>query len=87
LQTSTKKCTYISTSFGNRKTAAEPISEEFEKYLLSSLIEELNHLFPVDLATDLICDRYIDSDVFDENIAGPGCPEIYFSGFYINIDT
>jgi hypothetical protein len=37
-------------------------------YLLLSLIEEINHLFPMDLATDFICDRYTDSDVFDENM-------------------
>jgi hypothetical protein len=46
----------------------EPISEKFEKYLLLSLIEEINHLFPMDLATDFIFDRYMDSDVFDENM-------------------
>ncbi len=46
----------------------EPISEKFEKYLLLSLIEDINHLFPMDLATDFICDRYMDSDVFDENM-------------------
>ncbi len=70
MQTSTEKCTYITSSFGNCKTAAEPISEEFEKYLLSSLIKELNHLFPVDLAKVFFCDRYIDSDMFDENMMG-----------------
>jgi hypothetical protein len=67
-QTSTEKCTYVSTGFSNLKMAAEPISEEFEKYLLLSLIEELNHLFPMDLATDFICDGYMDSDVFNENM-------------------
>jgi hypothetical protein len=67
-QNSTEKSTYITTGFGNLKTAAEPISEEFEKYLLTSLIEELNNLFPVNLATDFICDRFMDSDVFDETM-------------------
>ncbi len=67
-QTCTDKCTFISTGFGNVKTAAKLISEDFEKYLLSSLIEELNHLFPMNLATDFICDRYTESDVFDENM-------------------
>jgi hypothetical protein len=50
-QTSTEKITYVTTGFGNLKTAADPISEEFERYLLTSLIEELNNLFPVNLAT------------------------------------
>ncbi len=60
-QISTEKSTYITTGFGNLKTAAEPISEEFEKYLLTSLIDEL-----VNLATEIICDRFMDSEVFDE---------------------
>ncbi len=67
-QTSTEKITYITTGFGNLKTAAEPISEEFERYLLTSLIEELNNLFPVNLATDFICDRFMDTEVFDETM-------------------
>jgi hypothetical protein len=67
-QISTEKSTYITTGFGNLKTAAEPISEEFEKYLLTSLIEELNNLFPMNLATDFICDRFMDSEVFDETM-------------------
>jgi hypothetical protein len=47
--------------------AAEPISEEYKKYLLTSLIDELNNLFPLNLATDFICDTYTDREVFDKN--------------------
>ncbi len=65
---SAPKKAHTSPGFGNLKTAVEPISEEFEKYLLTSLIEELNNLFPVNLATDFICDRFMDSEVFDETM-------------------
>ncbi len=46
--------------------AVEPISEEDEKSLLVLLLEELNNLFPVNLCTDIVCDRYLDhkKDVF-----------------------
>jgi hypothetical protein len=65
-QTNSEKCIYISTSFCNLKTAVEPIREDFAKHLLMSLIEDLNRLFPMDLATDFVSDRYTDSEVFDE---------------------
>jgi hypothetical protein len=47
--------------------AAEPISKEYKKYLLTRFIDELNNLFPLDLATEFICDRYTDREVFDKN--------------------
>jgi hypothetical protein len=34
--------------------------------LLSSLIDEVNALFPLNLATDFICDRYLEEEVFSE---------------------
>jgi hypothetical protein len=66
-QTNGEKCTFVSSGLGNLKTAADPISEEFENYLLTSLVDELNNLFPVGLDTDFICDRHIDLEVFDES--------------------
>jgi hypothetical protein len=38
----------------------------FERYMLSTLVDELNSLFPLSLATDFVCDRFLDEDVFDE---------------------
>ncbi len=38
------------------------MSEEDEKSLLVLLLEELNDLFPVNLCTDIVCDRYLDND-------------------------
>jgi hypothetical protein len=67
-QTATEKCTYISTGFGSLRKAVEPISEDFERYLLSSLIEELNNLFPVGLAIDFVCDRFLEDEVFTETM-------------------
>jgi hypothetical protein len=66
-QTNGEKCTFVSSGLGNLKTAADPISEEFENYLLTSLVDELNSLFPEGLDTDFICERHIDLEVFDES--------------------
>ncbi len=66
-QTSTEKATFITTGFGNLKTAVEPISEDEEKNLLNLLIEELNNLYPVSLCMDVVCDRFMDKDVFDDS--------------------
>jgi hypothetical protein len=66
-QTNGEKCTYVSSGLGNLKTAGDPISEEFEGYLLMSLVDELNNLFPVGLDTEFICDRHIDFEVFHES--------------------
>jgi hypothetical protein len=52
--------------FCNLKTVVEPITEDFERYILGSLIDELNSLFPLSLATDLVCERFLDEDVFSE---------------------
>jgi hypothetical protein len=67
-QTSTEKGTFVTTGFDNLKTAVEPICEEDEKSLLVLLIEELNDLYPLNLAVDIICDRFMDGDVFEENM-------------------
>lgn len=66
-QTNGEKCTYISSGLGNLTIAAEPISEDFEGYLLARLVDELNNLFLMGLATELICDRHMDSEVFEES--------------------
>jgi hypothetical protein len=65
-QTATEKCTFESRGFGHLKKLIDPISEDFERYLLSSLIDEVNALFPLNLATDFICDRYLEEEVFSE---------------------
>ncbi len=65
-QTSQEKSTFITTGFNNLKSAVEPISEEEEKALLVLLLEELNNLYPMNLCTDVICDRSTDEDVFDD---------------------
>jgi hypothetical protein len=67
-QTSTEKATFVTTGFDNLKMAVDPISEEDEKTILVLLIEELNDLYPLNLSTDVICDRFMDGDVFDENM-------------------
>ncbi len=67
-QTSTEKGTFVTTGFDNLKTAVEPINEEDEKSLLVLLIEELNDLYPLNLAADIICDRFMDGEVFEENM-------------------
>jgi lysophospholipase L1-like esterase len=66
-QTSQEKTTFIPTWFNNLKSAVEPISAEEEKVLLVLLLEELNNLFPVNLCTDVICDRFMDEDVFNDS--------------------
>jgi hypothetical protein len=66
-QTSTKKTTYVTTGFDNLKTAVEPITEDEEKSLLVLLIEELNKLYPVNLCMDIVCDRFMEEKVFDDN--------------------
>jgi hypothetical protein len=52
--------------FGNLKTVIDPITEDFERYLLGSLIDEMNSLFPLSLATDFVCDRFLEDEVFCE---------------------
>jgi hypothetical protein len=56
----------MSTGFNILKQAIDPISEEIELYLLVSLNDE--SLFPLNLATDLVCNRFTDEEVFDEII-------------------
>ncbi len=64
-QTSQEKTTFVTTGFNNLKSAVEPISEEEEKALLVLMLDELNNLYPVNLCTDVICDRFTDEEVFD----------------------
>jgi hypothetical protein len=59
--------TFITTGFDNLKTAVEPINEDEEKNLLNLLIEELNNLYPVSLCMDIVCDRFMEEDVFDDS--------------------
>ncbi len=66
-QTSTEKATFVTTGFDNLKTAVEPITEDEEKTLLNLLIEELNNLYPVNLCMDIVCDRFMEEDVFDDS--------------------
>jgi hypothetical protein len=66
-QTCTEKTTFVTTGFDNLKTAVEPITEDEEKHLLNLLIEELNSLYPVNLCTDIVSDRFLEEDVFDDS--------------------
>jgi hypothetical protein len=65
--TSQEKISMITTGFNNLNSAVEPISEEEEKTLLTLLLDELNDLFPVNLCTDVICDRFTEEDVFEDS--------------------
>ncbi len=42
------------------------MSEEGEKYFLVLLLEELNSLYPLNLCTNNVFDRFMEEDVFDE---------------------
>ncbi len=66
-QTSMDKATFITTGFDNLKSAVEPSSEDEEKNILILLIEELNNLYPVSLCMDIVCDRFMEGDVFDDS--------------------
>ncbi len=57
---------FVVTGFDNLKTAVEPLTEDDEKSLLTLLLEELNALYPVNLDTDVVCDRFMEDEVFDE---------------------
>ncbi len=63
-QRKTEKLSFVSVGFDNLKTAVDPLSEEDEKALISLMLEELNNLYPVKLCMDIICDRFMDDDVF-----------------------
>jgi hypothetical protein len=62
----TERQSFVVSGFDNLKTAIEPLDEDDEKNLLAVLIEELNDLYPVNLDTDIICDRFMDGNVFEE---------------------
>jgi hypothetical protein len=72
--TSTEKLPFIFAGLDNLKMAVEPVSEEDEKSLLVLLLEELNNLLPVNLCTDIVCDRYLDhkKDVFADETMDRG---------------
>jgi hypothetical protein len=42
----------------------DPNSKDFKRYLLAGLIDELNNLFQLSLATDM----FLEKEVFDETI-------------------
>jgi hypothetical protein len=65
-QSGGERVPFIVTGFDNLKTAVEPVSEEEEKTLLVLLLEELNSMYPVNLDVDIVCDRVMARDVFDE---------------------
>jgi hypothetical protein len=65
-QTNSEKVSFLVSGFDNLKTAVEPMSEEDEKALLVLLLEELNNLYPLNLCTDVICDRFMEDEVFTE---------------------
>jgi hypothetical protein len=67
-QTLTEKCTFESIGFGNLKTVMDPITEGFDTYLLGGLIDEINTLFPLSMATDVVCDRFLEEEVFGETM-------------------
>jgi hypothetical protein len=58
---------FVTTGFDNLKTTVEPITEDEEKSLLVLLIEELNNLYPVNLCMDIVCDRFLEEEVFDDS--------------------
>jgi hypothetical protein len=66
-QFSTEKLPFVSVGFDNLKTAVDPLGEEDEKALISLLIDELNNLYPVNLCTDIICDRFMEDEVFSSD--------------------
>jgi hypothetical protein len=57
---------FVVSGFDNLKTAVEPLTEDDEKSILTLLLEELNSLYPVNLDTDVVCDRFIEEEVFDD---------------------
>jgi hypothetical protein len=59
--------TFVTMGFDNLKTAVNPMSEEDEIAILVLLLEKLSDLYPLNLCTDIVCDRFMEGDVFDEN--------------------
>ncbi len=52
---------FLSIYFENTRVT---LDEEDEKSLISLMIDELNNLYPVNLCTDIICDRFMEDEVF-----------------------
>jgi hypothetical protein len=46
----------------------DPNREDFERYLLASLIDEMNNLFLLSLAMDFVCDRFLEEEMFDKTM-------------------
>jgi hypothetical protein len=65
-QSGGERVSFVVSGFDNLKSAVDPIAEEDEKALLVLLLEELNTLYPVNLDTDIVCDRFMGDDVFDD---------------------
>jgi hypothetical protein len=63
-QCTSEKIPFVSVGFDNLKTAVDPLGEEDEKALITLLIDELNNLYPVNLCTDIVSDRFMEDDVF-----------------------
>ncbi len=63
-QSGGERVSFVVSGFHNLKSAVDPMAEEDEKVLLVLLLEELNTLYPVNLDTDIVCDRFMEADVF-----------------------
>jgi hypothetical protein len=66
-QTNSEKLTFVTVGFDNLQMAVDPLSEEDEKAFLILLLEELNNLYPVNLGMDIICERFLEDDVFADD--------------------
>jgi hypothetical protein len=63
-----EKLSFVLVGFDNLKTAVDPLSKEDEKALISLMLDELNNLYPVNLCSDIICDRFMEDEVFAGDI-------------------
>jgi hypothetical protein len=54
--------------FRNLKTVVDPINEDFERYLVGSLIDKMNNFFPLSQALDFAYDRFLEEEVFRETM-------------------
>ncbi len=67
-QTATEKGTFESMGFSNLKMVVDSIKEDFERYLVGSLIDEMNNFFPLSQATDFVFYRFLEEEVFGETM-------------------
>jgi hypothetical protein len=77
-QTNSEKLTFVTMGFDNLKMAVDPLSEEDEKALLILLLEELNDMYPLNLGKDIICDRFLEGDIFVDDTMD--CTDLMFIG-------